>query len=272
MAKVTNEDRTKYNNEIKLMKEEEKRELKKIHAIEAMLQNSKDQLNNYRKISKSWYYLNIVELYCKMNDLSLQFMKRINENHLNEARKNYFNALKELEDFVGKHLDLTYDEQSEILETISKFNPPRVLAFINKFYFTLDRIKKGYGENSRWRWLLVETEARFVTAMKNLTDLKSISSNDPTKAYYEQKVVLAQRIRDLLKSASEHYRDKYSLSTKEIDDMRKAIYIQDELRKINIYLDSPNDVDTCKKTIDLWNNILEKDITEKEKKKKKRKK
>jgi len=271
MSKISNTDRTKYNNEIKALKENEKIYLTKINALSKMIDTTNDNLNNYRRITIAWFYLTIAEFYCTMNDLSLQFLKRLNENHLGEARKSYSSALKEIEEFTGKHLDLAYEEQVEILSSIKKFTAPRVLALSNKFGYVLERIKKGYGDTSKWKWLLVETEARYATVIKNLADLKSIAANDPTKAFYEQKMVLAQKIKEMLKSASEHYRDKYSISTKEIDDMRKAIYIQEELRKVNIYLDSPQDVETCKKTIDLWNNILERDLSEKEKKKGKKK-
>ena len=270
MAKISNTDKTKYNNEIKVLKENEKILLKKISSLEKLMQNTKDSLNSYRKITKSWLYLDNSTLYCKMNDLSVQFLKRINENHLGEARKYYSFALKEMEDIVGKYLDIPYEEQVEILKKVNRIFPPRILVLSRKFQEVLDRIKNGYGENSRWKWLLVESQARYATVIKNLTDLKSIASNDPTSAFYEQKMMLAQKIKELLKNASENYRDKYSISTKEIDDMRKAIYIQEELRKVNIYLDSPQDVETCKKTIDLWSNILERDLSEKDKKRKKR--
>lgn len=239
-----------------------------IQSLSKEISENKDEYKNYRHLAIAVAYLRVVDYYLRMHNISSVKLGAKTETYINDARKNYFNALMEAEKVTTKFVDTTLSENQDTLETIPKFNPARKLALIRRFEELLQDIEKAYGKNSKWTPQLIEAEARYTVVLKNLIDYKEAAINDPRKAFFEQRTILSELVREKLRKASERYRDKYTLGNREVDDIRRAIDFQEALRKISMLFGLDTEAETCKKTVEAWNAMLEKDLKKRDDEKK----
>jgi hypothetical protein len=265
------EEKVVYQGELKILKDKTQSLLDEASAMENEMKENDDDFNSYRRIALGFTYLEIVEHYCRQNDLSVQLLKKVNETNLGDARKYYVKALQEFEEVWTKWVDPDQDEIKEKLALVDRFTPPRQLVLLYRLRDRLTRLREAYGEQSKWRWAFVEMEARAAIILKNGIDFRSAYKNDPRMAYFEERTTLIHNIQELLDQAAKLYREKYMVSTKEIDDMRKAIELMDALRRIHSFLGNPDQTEKCKKTREAWKSFLEKEIKNLEKQKAARK-
>lgn len=230
-----------------------------------------ESLAPYRHIAIAFIYLDVVDYYCKLASHHKKLMKKTNETFLGDARKYYVKALQELEEVWTKWVEPDKDDINERLEAVKRFTPPRQRVLLNQLKNRLEQLKEAYGELPKWKWFFVEMEARCAVVVKNSINFKDSYSNDPRQPFFEDRTSLIHMIQEMLNQAAEHYREKYMVSTKEIDDMRKGIELMEALRKVNLFLGNDQESETCKKKRDAWKSFLEKEIQNKDAKKKGRK-
>lgn len=265
---VTSEDKQKYQEEIKQLKGQYADFVAKQGKLEKQMKEDPYHLENYYHLAIANEYLNMVMKSCEMSKVSEKYLKKKNDDFLNDARKKYLNGLIEIEKFVGVFVDTTLNENQEMLNSIRKFDALRLLNLFNKLKDSLAEITNGYGENSKYKWGFVEMESRYISIFKNLIDYRYLERNDPRNPYYAEYTVLLRNLKLYLFQVSNKMREKYMLATKEAVDIKAAINFQEALRKINALLGFQEEAETCKKTIESWKQILE--SIEKQKKDKKR--
>ncbi len=266
--KISVEDKLKYQEEIKRIKGLIVNRMARLTKLEKDINEDSYSFENYYHIAISNEHLEICRLSCEMSKTSEVYMKKKNDDFLNDARKTYFKALIEFEKFLGNFVDEPLHEKQEILKSLDKLNPKRVLNIIKKLQIILKMIEDGYGENSKYKWSFVDMYGRYVTIFKNLLDYKRLSINSPTDAYFAENVELLNMIKIDLQAISHKFREKYMLGTKEVVDIKQAINFQEALRKINSLLGSQEEVGTSKKTIESWNQMLNKEEEIKEQQRK----
>ena len=265
MAKISTAERAKYQESIKDYKEKIEEIQSRVKVFEKDIKSKKDDNGKYRRVLVSNEYLKIVSLYCNMSDVSLDLLNIKNENYLNNARKFLYKVLIFLEEIVSPIIDLVLSEIDENLQGFEKMDPSRKLNLIRKIGYSISLIQDGFGENSKWKWSFVELEGRYATILKNMINYRGImANNDPRKKYYVERQTLIKMVREQLERASKRYREKYELSTKEPDDMKKAINYQAALRRINILFNENDEAQQRKRTMELYKKQMEQEMKKKE--------
>ncbi len=259
MARYTPEDKIAYQNELKQFNQQLTDKKAHIGKLEKEMKDDEYNLTSYYLIAIVNEHLESVYISCLKSKACEQYLKKKNDDFLNDARKAYFKALIELEKIVGDFVDTALHENQDILKTMTKMNPKRVLNLINKLKNSLNEISTGYGENNKYKWSFVDMEGRFVTIFRNFLDYKRLSVNDPRDPYFPENTQLLNMIKIFLQQVSQRFREKYLIATKEVVDIKAAINFQEALRKITALLGPQEEAETCKKTIDSWKQMLEKE-------------
>ncbi len=257
--KFTPEEKIAYQKELKEFNQQLIGKKAVIGKLEKEMKDDSYDLANYYLIAIANEHLESVYISCLKSKACEQYLKKKNDDFLNDARKIYFKALIELEKIVGDFVDTALHENQDILKTMPKMDPKRVLNLINKLKNSLNEIAEGYGENNKYKWSFVDMEGRFVTIFRNFLDYKRLSVNDPRDPYFPENTQLLNMIKVFLQQVSQRFREKYLIATKEPVDIKAAINFQEALRKITALLGPQEEADTCKKTIDSWKQMLEKE-------------
>lgn len=235
----------------------------------------RDKLLNsyYKRIVACNAYLDTVNLYCKMNEYSIQIMDIKNDSYLTNARKNSYQAIKMIESMVGSQVDSSLTDNEEIVTQITELNPKRVLYLIKKMEYCIALVEFAEGDTSRWKWAFVELWGRYATLIKNIINFKEYTAKmyDAGYKYYEEINDVLKHAKKSMESAAQKYRTKYELSTMDVADMNKAIDLMNLLVRVYIILNEHQFAQESKKTIEKWKDKLELDLKKKDEEKKKSK-
>lgn len=225
---------------------------------ELSLQMRKDELKApYMALKKSDIILNIVSYYVLMNSLSVAMLGVKNESFLNEARKACYKAIITLEDIFSDYVDAAYSEYEERVLQVKAFGEKDRFKMVRKIGFAIQAIKDGYGENSKWKWSFVELQGRHAVIAKNCVDMKKlIAGMDPHVEGYAQRVHHMRLTQTMMKQAAEDYRRKYELSTRRIDDFKKAIDFLGGVRRLHVLLGESSEAEAAKKKADVWHHKM----------------
>jgi hypothetical protein len=262
-----------YNAIVKDLKEQVELLEKKAQKMEREAIRTKNLNSGYKKIVSAMTYLDTVQIYCKMNEYSVQIMDIKNDLYLTTSRKNIYQAIKILESIFTNIVDTSLTENEEILKQFSLLTPKRILHIIKKIEYCIALVEYAEGENSKWKWTFVELYGRLAVLSKNMINFKEYVNRmfDATDPDYETINELVQTCKRLVEAAAQKYRTKYELSTRDITDMNKGIDLLNQLLKINIILNEQEQAQETKKVIEKWKDKLEMDIRKKEEEAKKAK-
>ncbi|MCK5672897.1 MAG: hypothetical protein KAH95_05960 [Spirochaetales bacterium] len=264
MSKISSAARGKYIERIKEYKLQIENLLLEEKKILGSL-NQDDASSSYKRLTLADDSLNMVSYYLLMNQLSLTFLGVKNEGMLNDARKRCYQAIIYLELVVTDFIDAPFSDYEDKLEKIEKFDDNQRFNLINKLGFSIESVKEGYGDNSRWKWSFVEVEGRFGTIAKNLINLKTfVAGMDPRVDGYEIRTKHLALVKDLLTDSAKRYREKYELSTFRIDDFKKAIQYLSALKRLLAMLGEADSIEELKKKIDIWKAKMNADQRKKE--------
>ncbi len=255
-----------YNLIIKEYKDKVEATLKLAKKLEREGYPGTDVNSHYKKVAAANVYLNTVGLYCEMSAKSLEIMSIKNDAYLTNARKNTYQAVKLLEKIVGTGVDTNLTDNAEILHALPLLNPRRVLNLLKKIEYCIALIEFEEGDNSKWKWNFVEMYGKLAVTAKNMTNFKelAIKLNDPRVEFYQEINDLILFVKTLTDSAAKKLREKYELSTMDVQDMNKAIDFMNLLVRIHIILNEQTFAQEAKKVIEKWKAKLEMDLKKKE--------
>ncbi len=268
MGKISAQAKNRYLERIKEYKQvvEESKEKEKSQLSEI---NSETEGLELKKIALSEDVLSRVSYYNLMNALSVSLLGVKNEGFLNEARKDCYKSLIYLEDAVTNYIDVPFSDYEEKIEAINEISDEKRYALLQKLGYSIQALKDGFGENSKWKWSFVELEGRYATITKNLINLKTIVAGlDPRIEGYETRLAHIALTKKTLQQAADRYREKYELSTLRIDDFKIAIAYLSALRRLLILIGQPNEAEVIKKKVDVWKVKMESDSKKLDAKKK----
>ncbi|PKL38143.1 MAG: hypothetical protein CVV44_13325 [Spirochaetae bacterium HGW-Spirochaetae-1] len=261
-------EKAAYNDEIKDIKKEVDEINKKASEL-LVRKKRKPNLESYYNLEIATYLMNLIDLYLRMNDLSLDMLGIKNENFLNNARKEFYKVLQMLEEIVGDDIERSLRDNDEYLLRIDQLNPKQVLDYMIKVENIFFSLRNKVGEGSKWKWSFVELQARVAVITKNITDFSAVARfRDPRKPYFRERIDLMNMCKEGLAEAAKQYRTKYELSGKARDDLKKSIELLAALRKIHVLFGEDEDATKLKNTIDAAKQALEAEDKAKEKKKK----
>jgi hypothetical protein len=201
--------------------------------------------------------LNLASNYIIMSGVSNVVLGIRNEEALNDARKSLYKCVIYLEGTLSNYVDAPFSDYEEKLAGIARLSAADRYLLVRKLGLAIQLLEDAYGDNSKWKWSFVELEGRFAAAAKNILDLKKVAANtDPRSSEYEPTVYLVRLVKKLLSQAADRYREKYELSTRNIEDLKMGIRFLSALRRMQMLVGSRQEVELTKKKMDVWETKL----------------
>ncbi len=259
MAKVSEEARTKYFERIKVYKKQIEDSLKNEVKLKAVIAKG-DIGVEYQKIALAKENLTVISNFILINNLSVALLGIKNENFLNDARKTCYKVIIYLEEVFSDYIDAPYGDYSEKLEKVADYPDSERFNLIRLLGFSIQSVKDGFGENSKWKWSIIELEARLSTLSKNVIDLKKfVPGMDPRSEGFRERIQHFRMTCRLLQGAADNYRMKYELSTNRMDDFKAAINYLAALKRFYTLTNQKREIEELKKKIDIWKAKMDSD-------------
>jgi len=264
MAKISTEERHKYFEKIRAYKSTIDTSIKKEQLVVQYIRKD-PQDAAFKRLELAEEMLNLTSNYIIINGISQAVLKGKNEEALNEARKTMYRSVIYLEEIVSNYIDSPYSDYEERLAAIENVDETHRYLLARKMGLTLDLLKSGYGDNTKWKWTFVELEGRFAVVVKNMLNLRNaVQNTDPRSPDYEPTVYHLRLIKKLLSQSADRYREKYELSTSRLDDFKLGINFLSSLRRLHIAIGDREDAEIVKKKLEIWSAKLDSDLRKKE--------
>ncbi|MES0488712.1 MAG: hypothetical protein ABUK01_01890 [Leptospirales bacterium] len=222
----------RYNDRISEQKKAIAEIDKDIAAIKkAMGQNEKLQPFFYIGIVSKM--LRQINLNLDMNDMSERMMGIKNNNYLDTAKRMVGKIFQEIEPVVTMNVDAPLNHNREELDKLKPFTPKQRLNFYKHIQKTIQRLIKGYGESTKWKWSFPELWGKLAITLKNMTDYREMQAiRDPREEFFYDRQELLNTVKETLFDASSQYRSKFEISTKSTNDLVYAMKMLEDLRRI----------------------------------------
>ena len=111
---VSKAEKAAYNDEIKDIKKEVDNYSSIIRDI-LIRKKKMPRIGAYYNLEMAHKQMDVIDLCLKINDLSVEMLGLKNEPYLNNARKEFYKILQEVEEIVGNQIDRTLRENDEYL-------------------------------------------------------------------------------------------------------------------------------------------------------------
>ncbi len=260
MAKVNEEARKKYfeliapyKKSVSELNEAEKR-------IEVILKGN-DPGESYKRLALAEDNLTVVSYYLVMNSLSVFLLGIRSDTALNEARRSCYKAIIQLEKVFTDLVNVPFSEYEENLKATESYPEMQRYALIRKTGLAINMVKLGFGEDTKWKYSLVELDARLATLAKNTLNLKTlVQGMDIRSEGYRERIEYFNLVRKQLQYAADEYRRKYEVGAGRSDDFRKAINYLGALMRLSRLLGRQNEANSLKRKIDVWKVKLDDDL------------
>ncbi len=266
---ITKAEKVAYNNYVK----EHQEEIEKLRAKykeQTSKMKSMRGIAGYFNIEAIIDYVKIIKTYLKMNDISNDMLGQKNETYLNNARKEIYKIIQLAEEVVGNDLDRSLKENEDYLKKIEKVNSAQILNMLKLINNVIEKLIKGFGEGSKWKWSFVDIQGRMAIVIRNFINFTEVQkTRDPRLQFYKERRELLKLCKSSLNNAAQQFRTRYEVSTNVPADMIKSIELLSALRKINILSGEPEEAEKLKNTIDALRERLESDEKKKNEKRKK---
>lgn len=215
----------------------------------------------YKKIRLAEENLTIISYQLLMNEYHVHFFKLKNELQLNNARKLLYKVLIYLEQVVSDSIDQPFSDYIEKLDKIQGLSAEQRLHIVKKLGFAIESVTEAFGKNSKWKWSLVDIEARYATVCKNMMNLKNLYNDlEPASPNYEPTMEHFTLAKTMMDKAATGLREKYELSTKSFNDFKLAIKYLEGLRLLYLAIGKSEEATEMKRKYDVWKQKLDADM------------
>ncbi|GHT70453.1 hypothetical protein FACS1894110_22040 [Spirochaetia bacterium] len=259
MAKITDGDRQLYQKKIQPYQLTAKAILKEEEAALLEIKTNPDgaAIQRLALVDKM---LNLASNYIIQSGMSQSVLKVRNEDALNEGRKYLYRGVTYLEEIVSNYVDASFFEYEERLAAIVSMDQERRYFLIRKMGLAVQLLENAYGADAKWKWSFVELEGRYAAVAKNILDLKKAAANtDPRAADYESTMYHLALIKKLFVQAADRYREKYEMSSNQIEDFKQAVLFLSGLIRVLTVMGDRNEIEAVKKKRDTWAAKLDAD-------------
>lgn len=261
----------KFNEEITELKSQIADIDKKVQQYRRDMRKDEKLVPFYR-IAIAGGVLEQAQLRLKMNISSETLMNVKNHSYIDEGRKALSKAFTEIGEIVTLRIDEPLDFNREFLDRLKPFSPKKRLNLLKHLKRTLEEIIVAYGENSKWQWSFPDLWYKVAVIGKNIIDYREIQAiRDPREKYYYIRQELLEITKSLLFEVSNQFRNKYEISTKSNDDLRYAIRLLSDLKRIASLMGDPELAKKAKAGIESYKARIESEEAKKDKKKVKKK-
>ena len=255
---ISKAQKAAYDNDIKAIRIKSDELEKKIKDLFHKRKHNPN-LEPYYNLEISTYLMGTIELYLRMNDLSIDMLGIKNNKTLDLSKSNFSKILLLLKETVGDEAERdSLRENENYLQLIDKINPRQILDFLIRLDRIFFDLKSNMGEESKWKWLFVELQAKLAVINRNFINFSDILKyRDPRAPFFRDRNEHVRMAKNGLEEAAKQYRTKYELSAKSREDLKKSIEMLEALRKIYFTLGESSEADKIKTTIDAGKFTLE---------------
>ncbi|MFW5808011.1 MAG: hypothetical protein ACOCWH_03050, partial [Spirochaetota bacterium] len=230
----TKEEKQLYNEAIREPREQLENKKKQIKDI-ALKKRKNVNISQYYNLELAMLHLDSVMLYINMNDSSVQYLDLRNSSFLDNARKEFYKAIQMMEEIVGWDIDRSLAENKDYLATVNKLTIRNVLHIARRFSYVFDTLKDKTGESSKWKWSFVDLNVRIAAVIKNMINFSELEQYRNFRSeYFKDREEIIKLCKISLEDAAKEARNKYEMSTKAPEDIRKAVELLTALRSINM--------------------------------------
>ena len=255
---ISKAQKAAYNDDIKMIKVKSD-ELEKKAKDLYHRRKKNPNLEPYYNLEITAYLMRTIELYLKMNELSLNMLGIKSSVALDSSKSNLSKILLLLKETVGDEVDRdSLKENEEYLLGINKLNPRQILDLLIRLERIFSDLRNNMGEESKWKWLFVELHAKLAVISRNFINFSDVLKyRDPREPFFRDRNEHVRMAKSAIEEAAKQYRTKYELSAKSREDLKKSIDMLEALRKIHFTLGESNEADKIKTTIDAAKQTLE---------------
>jgi hypothetical protein len=260
MAKISNIERLRYLERTDSFQTTIKGLLKKEKETLPLIRADNEESSMIR-VALAGDMLNLVSNYIIISGVSNVVLGIRNEEALNDARKSLYKCVIYLEGALGNYVDAPFSDYEDKLAGIARMSAADRYLLVRKLGLAIQLLEDAYGDHSKWKWSFVELEGRFSAVAKNILDLKKAAANtDLRSPEYEPTARHIRLIKKLLSHAADRYREKYELSTRNVEDLKMGIRFLSALRRIQSLFGNRREVEETKKKMDVWETKLSADF------------
>jgi len=262
---ISKAEKAAYDNEVKDLKRDVDFLTKAIKEA-ASKKKKHPNIANYYNLEMACRGMDAIDCYLKMNDLSVEILGLRSSQHLENARKAFFNVLQCFEEIVGRDIDRSLKDNDTYLATINRLTPAHILSLMKRIHRLLNTMRNKFGQDTKWKWLFVDLQARVSIITKNIISFSDLAKyRDPRDEFFNDRQELMQICKESLTEAAKQYRTKYEMAGKARDDLKKSIEYLSALRKIHQIFGEEQEVIKLKNIIDAAKLVLEESDKSKEK-------
>jgi hypothetical protein len=148
---ISKAQKAAYNEDIRIIKIRSDELEKKSKDLFNKRKNNPN-LGPYYNLEIVTYLINTIELYLKMNDLSVTMLGIKNNKSLDDAKSNFSKVLLLLKETVGDEIERdSLKENEEYLYRIDKIHTRQILDLLIKINTTFSGLRSNMGEESKWK-------------------------------------------------------------------------------------------------------------------------
>ena len=175
MAKVTNEQRVKYQEHIAFYKKKIEELEKEIKTLKLQVLKEPAEVASYTQIKIAKLLLQEIGIYTAMNEVSVDFLEVKNTLFLDKARQFISDVIINLNKIVTNYLDVPFSDYEKELALLSEMSDEDKYKLICQIGYCSDIIKNNFGENSKWKWAFLDTDSKFAI-LANFINLLLLSN------------------------------------------------------------------------------------------------
>lgn len=247
---VSKEKKQQYDEAIREPKSSIK-ELEKVLKEVKLKKKKRTAIAGYYNLEMVLLHLDIITENIKMNDSSVEFLELKNTAFLEKGRKEFYKALQLLEEIAGTDLDKPLVENKEYLQAINQVSIRNILQLIRKFSWVFETLKDRIGSKSKWKWAFVDIHVRVAAVIKNMINFSELEKyRNFRNEFFQDRETLLKICKTSLEEAAKESRNKYEMSTKAPEDIRKAVQLLISLRNIHVLYAEVNEAQKTKTVID----------------------
>lgn len=257
---ITKEQRDKFSYEAAAIQGQINQIVEEVKNLDKSLTEVEEYEIPYVQFSICEKLLDIIDLYLKIHDAHMKIIGLKHENSLDEARKKIMEIFIRIEGLTSNIIDLELSEVVKKQKSFALYKDVQRLEFVQRAFYLIERIEKGYGENSKWIPTFVDIRARAAVVAKNLLDYVALrAKNDPREEGFNERRKLREIVEQKLIQSAKEYRERYEISGHNKEDMKKALDFLRALARMYIAENKRVELDKIKKTIQTWSEKFKKD-------------
>lgn len=214
----------KYKDKLQELAKEEK-------IILSVAKKEKD-IQEYAKIKECIIKIQKASINCNIAVLSHVIQNIRGDAYISDARKEIYSIISDFLNLTKVDHYFSFTDNQEFLQKISKMNPAQRFHLMKALNLIINRIYE-LELSGKYRWSLPELYQKFALLLFLFLDFKLLEqTKNPDMEYYDALHNHLDLLLEILQKASQEYRSKYELASKDLESLQNIKKNQELLKRI----------------------------------------